>query len=739
MVDGLKKWVALLVSVLLFLVACQVAWGSRSAEVRAGSSVVSGGADYVPDEVLVKFKAEVGAGAAAVHSLQEGAGALSTRRLPYTNLELIKVARGGLEKAIKALRSSPLVEFAAPNYKRHADFTPNDIVFQSGDQWNLSRSPSGGGINMPAAWDAVSGSLPNKGGSLSVVVAILDTGVAYETRGIYDRAPDLETTTFVQGYDFVNGDSYADDDHGHGTHVCGTIAEHTNNTAACAGIAFNCKVMPVKVLDNQGSGTDAQVIQGIRYAADRGVEVMNMSLGGPDPSPALEDAVDYAFGKGVVICAASGNSSMASVEYPAAYHSCIAVGATNKSKAKTSYSNYGSVQGVVAPGGEGSNPIWQQTYRVLGRPSSGFGVMGMSGTSMATPHVAGTAALIRSRHPTWSASGVRGAIASTCYNLGPSGWDPTFGWGLIDARAAVSLSSEPKLPAPVVDTVSPDFAAAGSTAHVDISGSNFTSQMKVVMERDSETGIRATSITSSAGKITCDFNLADAQPGLWDLVVENSQLKSTTVEGAFMIDSANNSVWYLAEGSTDHGFEEFILIQNPGADAAGVDIDFMTPAGIQPTHKMNVPAQSRVTLRVNDVLPGTDVSAKVTADKDIICERSMYWNERTAGHCTIGSPGPGTTWYMAEGCTDYGFETWLLLDNPGAEKTTAAVTFMKKDGTTVPVSVDLKPHSRTSIDASRYVPATSFSTKVTALTPVMCERAMYWKNRSGGTESIGAR
>ena len=737
MVDGLKKWVALLVSVFLFLVSCQVAWGSRSAEVRAGSSVVSGGADYVPDEVLVKFRDGVGTGVVAARSLQEGAGAVSTRRLPYTDLELIKVARGGLEKAIKALRSSPLVEFAAPNYKRHADFTPNDIVFQSGDQWNLSRSPSGGGINMPAAWDAVSGSLPNKGGNPSVVVAILDTGVAYETWGIYHKAPDLATTTFVQGHDFVNGDSYADDDHGHGTHVCGTIAEHTNNTAACAGIAFNCKVMPVKVLDNQGSGTDAQVIQGIRYAADRGVEVMNMSLGGPDPSPALEDAVDYAFGKGVVICAASGNSSMASVEYPAAYSSCIAVGATNKSKAKTSYSNYGSAQGVVAPGGEGSSPIYQQTYSVLGRPSSGFGVMGMSGTSMATPHVTGTAALIRSRHPTWSASGVRGAIASTCYNLGPSGWDSTFGWGLIDARAAVSLSSEPKLPAPVVDTVSPDFAAAGSTAHVDISGSNFTSQMKVVMERDSETGIRATSITSSAGKITCDFNLADAQPGLWGLVVENSQLKSTTVEGAFMIDSANNRLWYLAEGSTDHGFEEFILIQNPGADAAGVDIDFMTPAGIQPTHKMNVPAQSRVTLRVNDVLPGTDVSAKVTADKDIICERSMYWNNRIEGTDSIGVQAPSHTWYLAEGSTNYGFDTYLLVQNPTGQEANVTVTYLTAAGRVEKPSFTIGAYSRYSINVRDDMPNGDMSFEVLSDQRVIAERSMYWDGMRGGHDSIG--
>ena len=308
---------------------------------------------------------------------------------------------------------------------------------------------------------------------------------------------------------------------------------------------------------------------------------------------------------------------------------------------------------------------------------------------------------------------------------------------MIDARAAVSLSSEPKLPAPVVDTVSPDFAAAGSTAHVDISGSNFTSQMKVVMERDSETGIRATSITSSAGKITCDFNLADAQPGLWGLVVENSKLKSTTVEGAFMIDSANNRLWYLAEGSTDHGFEEFILIQNPGADAAGVDIDFMTPVVIQPTYKMNVPAQSMVTLRVNDVLPGTDVSAKVTADKDIICERSMYWNNRIEGTDSIGVQAPSHTWYLAEGSTNYGFDTYLLVQNPTGQEANVTVTYLTAAGRVEKPSFTIGAYSRYSINVRDDMPNGDMSFEVLSDQRVIAERSMYWDGMRGGHDSIG--
>jgi hypothetical protein len=134
-----------------------------------------------------------------------------------------------------------------------------------------------------------------------------------------------------------------------------------------------------------------------------------------------------------------------------------------------------------------------------------------------------------------------------------------------------------------------------------------------------------------------------------------------------------------------------------------------------------------------------DVSTQVSSDVPVVCERAMYWNNRSAGHCTVGSPGPGTTWYLAEGCTDYGFETWLLIDNPGEESQTATVTFMTQDGSVVPVQVELPPQCRTSLDAAQHVPTSSFSVSITTPEPVMAERAMYWNGRQGGTGSIGAR
>ncbi len=752
----MRKSAALLVSLLLLLVICAPAWASGPAATpslsprvrlpaQGGSStegtlVIPRGADFVPGEVLVKFKPGSGAGsdaAAAVGALLQGIGALSTEQVPYSGIELVKVPPGELARALRELRASPLVEHAEPNYLRHADFSPDDTEYVAGNQWNMSNSPASGGIDMPNAWDAVQAATGNYGGDSSVVVAIVDTGVAYENRGAYGQAPDLAGTSFVQGYDFENNDPYADDDNGHGTHVCGTVAQTTNNTSACAGIAFNCTVMPVKVLDNVGSGTDAEVVSGIEFAANHGVEVINMSLGGPEPSTILEDAVDYAFGKGVVVCAAAGNANLSAVEYPAAYPSCIAVGATSKSKAKASYSNYGSALDVVAPGGETANPIYQQTYNTIGQPSSGFGVVGLKGTSMATPHVSGTAALVRSAHPTWSASGVRGAIASTCYDLGTAGWDRTFGWGLIDARAAVTLANEPSLPTPTITSVTPAFATSGGTAHLVITGTNFSSPMKVVMERDGEAGLSATGVNIvNPTRVTCNFSFVGAQSGLWDLEVSNTGLESARAQGGFMVDPVNNRDWYLAEGSTNYGFQEYILIQNPQAVTATANIYFMTPERAYDPWPVTVPPQSRVTVTVNDILPGVDVSAHITADQDIVCERSMYWGNMTEGTDSVGVQAPSYTWYLAEGSTNYGFRTFLLIQNPNPAAAIVYVSYLTSGGRVDRAPFILEGRSRYSINVADDLPASDMSFEVASDQRVIAERSMYWDGMRGGHDSI---
>ncbi|MBU4301754.1 MAG: S8 family serine peptidase, partial [Actinobacteria bacterium] len=624
-----------------------------------------------------------------------------------------------------------LVAYAEPNFIRSADFEPDDTDYDM--QWNLNDPVKDADINMPAAWDI-------EQGDNGVVIAVLDTGVAYRTGGGYMQASDLAETKFVQGYDFINSDKYADDDNGHGTHVCGTVAQSTNNGIGVAGVAFDCSVMPVKVLDNEGKGSDSQIIEGIIYATNQDVDVINMSLSGPDPSEALEEAVDYAFSKGVVVCASSGNEDDDTVGYPAASASCVAVGATNKDKKRASYSNYGSALGVVAPGGDGilySGGIIQQTFQTFGKPDGNFAFQSMRGTSMACPHVAGVAALVKSHRPAWSASEVRAAVTSTCRDLGSTGWDPEYGWGLIDADAALQVA-KPALKVPVISGVSPGYSKKGTSLNVTVTGSKFVEPVKVLLERESENGIAGTSVTVS-GSTDADLtvDLSGAQPGLWDVMVESSQLMSGVFEGGFMVDPDNNHNWYLAEGSTAYGFEEFVLIQNPGDVQANCEITFMTPGGALAPYPVAAPPDSRVTVTVNDVAPDTDVSAMIEADQDVICERSMYWGGRLEGTDCIGVQSPSYAWYLAEGTTDYGFETFLLIQNPSSRTAVVNVTYMTPGGPVEKSPFSIPANSRYSINVSDDLPGEEMSFEVVANRRVIAERSMYWYGKRGGHDSIG--
>jgi len=238
-----------------------------------------------------------------------------------------------MDVILEALKKNPIVEYAEPNYIAHAFMVPNDPYYSY--QWHFHSSDEGG-IDMEPAWDIATGN--------GVVVAVLDTGIRVGS--------DLANTKFVPGYDFINDDNDPVDDNGHGTHVAGTIAQSTNNDEGVAGVAFDVYLMPVKVLDRTGSGTYDAIINGIYYAADNGADIISMSLGGSSPSTAMEDALAYAYSKGITIVAAAGNDGANTISYPAAYDAyVIAVGATQYDKTLAPYSNYGSSLDVVAPGG----------------------------------------------------------------------------------------------------------------------------------------------------------------------------------------------------------------------------------------------------------------------------------------------------------------------------------------------------------------------------------------------------
>jgi serine protease len=289
-------------------------------------------------------------------------------------------------------------------------------------QWNMVK------INMPAAWDISRGT--------GAIVAVIDTGVK---QGLAD----LVSTHFTTGYDFVNFDNDPADDQGHGSHVTGTIAQATNNNAGVTGIAYDCTIMPVKVLNSTGSGTYDQIANGIIYAADNGAHILNLSLGGVVGSAALQNAVDYAWAKGCLIVCAAGNNNSTAPFYPAAYADSFSVGATNYNDQRAGYSNYGAAVDISAPGGDATD--WNGCGYPEGILQGTFGTSGdgyyfLTGTSMASAHVAGLAALLKSQDPARTNVQIRDIIEATAVDLGAAGWDSTFGWGRINAFAALTYT-----------------------------------------------------------------------------------------------------------------------------------------------------------------------------------------------------------------------------------------------------------------------------------------------------------
>lgn len=302
-----------------------------------------------------------------------------------TGLTIAKVqvdSPEALEALLDEIRAHPEVEHAEPLFRYEANFVPNDPLFEK--QWNFEM------IGLRKAWDVSRGQ--------GVTVAVIDTGIAFEDRGEFRVVPDLRGARFAPGYDFVNDDEHANDDHGHGTHVAGTIAQRTDNGEGVAGVAFEATLMPLKVLDINGMGNSADIAEAIRWAADHGARVLNLSLGGGGYSQIMADAVTYASAKGALVVCAAGNGGRPKVEYPAAYPGALAVSAIGPNGKLASYSSFGPQIALSAPGGDirasgnAEHGVLQNTIKreAVGESHYAF----YQGTSMATPHVAGVAALL---------------------------------------------------------------------------------------------------------------------------------------------------------------------------------------------------------------------------------------------------------------------------------------------------------------------------------------------------------
>ena len=459
---------------------------------------------YVPGEVVVKFRSVTpetrdARAMASVRARLRGTGSLEW--IGGSEAIVRDDSQADARVLAEQLAQQPEVEYAEPNYiykigPRTADSrqmlsardvqfepratVPNDPGF-SARQWNFAQ------LDMPKAWDI------EPGGSSSIIVAVVDTGITAQAgnftfanwngAAIVNQSfafavnPDLAASRLVTPYDFVNGGTTVLDMDGHGTHVSGTIGEDSNNGVGDAGMAYKVRIMPVKVCSgywdvqfarskagvkgqaplDSGGCLNSDIASGIRYAADNGAKVINISLGGDSASATILSAINYAIGKGAFVAAAGGNEYEDGnpTEWPAAdaptVDGFMSVAATNRSLNRAFYSNTGSYIEIAAPGGDsrdqssGTGYIWQTTLIYTDQdPAFGFytprfdrfSEIAYQGTSMATPHVVGLAALMMS-HGITSPSAVEAIIKRTAKDLGDTGKDTSFGYGLIQPRTAL--------------------------------------------------------------------------------------------------------------------------------------------------------------------------------------------------------------------------------------------------------------------------------------------------------------
>lgn len=392
------------------------------------------GPKYSSEKVLVKFKPELTT--QSTENILRAYQPRDFKLIPRINVYVVKIGEGTtVEETLAALKNNPDVLYAGPDYKLRLAAQPNDQLFRyqyalynPGGTLQIPGSPTGksrADIKATGAWDFAKGD-PN------LLIAVLDSGIDY-------THPDLASKVISTGRDFINDDNDAMDDHWHGTHVAGIIAAATNNTEGIAGVAWDCRLLPGKIISAEGEGDYSDLIEALIWAADYSsgqakVGVINMSVGGDQPDQALRAALEYAFNKGIVLVAATGNDGLAGVLYPAAYDEfCLAVSASDYNDAVADFSNSGPEVDVAAPG------VWVLSTIPLAMTEPGYLPYAFaSGTSMAAPHVAGFAALVKASKPWLSPGDIMKLIKYTPDDIETAGRDDYAGYGRINTERALS-------------------------------------------------------------------------------------------------------------------------------------------------------------------------------------------------------------------------------------------------------------------------------------------------------------
>ena len=403
----------------------------------------------------------------AAPSVLDDAGIASHRASPASPDRSVVVAKRGRAAEVAArLQADPRVASVVPDAIGRVTEWPEALSEPADPLWTQWQADMRR-IGMPAAWSITTG-------SADVVVAVLDTG--------YERGhEDLETVPIVDRYNSRTGTTSVKDGYGHGTHVAGTIAASTNNDLGVASVAPGVTIMPVKVLDANGQGYWSDFLEGVDWAVDHGADVINMSLGSglsAKQVAAWQPTFTRAWEAGTLVVAAAGNNDNNTPFYPASFANVVSVSATNNSDAKASFSNYGPAVDLSAPGVSIASTYRDNTY------------WAMSGTSMATPHVAGLAALIRSIHPEFTPADVETGLKATALDLGKAGRDNIFGHGRIRAPEALAW-------------IPPDVTPPTASLAVPLAGAAAVAETVVpqIVFDEPVTGVDATSVRlrTSAG------------------------------------------------------------------------------------------------------------------------------------------------------------------------------------------------------------------------------------------------
>ena len=523
---------------------------------------------FVPGELLIKFKE--GTSDRDVSNLSHENGLSVIQDIPELGIKKMAVISGSEKTKSGILSSNPLVVYAEPNYIGSASTIPNDPSY-SLYQWNLGK------LNAPQAWDITTG-------SNNVIIAIVDTGVDYSHLDLNDPQK------LLPGWDFVNNDNNAQDDNGHGTHVAGIAAASTNNSRGIAGTSWGARILPVKVANNNGLVTAANLASGIRYAVDNGAKVINMSLSFSVNSQTFVDQINYAYSHNVVMVGAAGNDGSSTYRYPASSDHVISVAATDSNDARASFSQFNDKVAVAAPGVGIYSTYLFNSYASIG------------GTSMAAPHVSGVAALLLSQNASRTPDQIKYMIGSNAEQKGTPGFNPQYGFGRVNAYYA--LTNHINYLMPWYDQQSAGMLDWAMVANPNTNTTTLNSSLTV--GPDLPASLKGTYATNPGLSVTPSFSgtmggpvkASSSDGSTQALFSQRTLFNGNFNETMGVPESKLETDYYFPWYDNTSPFNTFIMITNRGSQQANVQV--FVHGNLKGTYQINPNAASSVTYSLTD-------------------------------------------------------------------------------------------------------------------------------------------